>query len=390
LDTSSGAITTVAAQLNLPIGLAVDAAGNVLIADAFNVRVRKVAAGTGTMTTVAGGGEFGYLGDGGPATAAGLNYPQGIAVDGSGNVYVTDTHRIRRIAATTGMIMTIAGNGQPGFSPDGTPAAAATLNAPTGIIADSSGNIFFAETGNNRIRKIDVQTGALVTIAGNGQASFSGDNGAATAAALNGPAMLAFDNNQSNLYFSDSANHRIRKVNLASGVITTVAGNGTADYTGNGGPATSATLNYPFGVALDSANNLFISDRLNGVIRRVASSTGIITTFAGTHSFGFGGDGGPAAQALINYPLGLAFDSQGNLFFADAGNSRIRRVAAGTNIITTVAGTGQAGFSGDNIPATSAALVFPLALRFDGNGNLIFTDPSTVAARIRGIRAPIP
>jgi sugar lactone lactonase YvrE len=406
LDAITAAVTTIAgtgqqgyfgdngaatsAKLFLPIGLAVNAAGDILIADALNLRIRKIATGTGIITTVAGSGEFGYLGDSGPASAAGLNFPQGLSFDGSGNLYVTDTNRIRRIAAATGIITTIAGTGQQGYSPDGTTAASASLNGPTGIVVDSLGNIFFAEIGNNMIRKIDVNTGALTTIAGSGQKGYSGDNGPATAAALNGPAVLALDKSQANLYVSDSSNHRIRKINLAGGLITTVAGNGTADYTGNGGPATSATLNYPWGIALDGASNLFIADRLNGVIREVSGSTGTITTIAGNGSFGFGGEGGPAVQAMLNYPLGLAFDAQSNLFFADAGNARIRRITAGTGIIETVVGNGQTGPSVDNIPAVNAALAFPAALLFDKNGNLILADPSPVAARIRAIKAPIP
>jgi sugar lactone lactonase YvrE len=202
--------------------------------------------------------------------------------------------------------------------------------------------------------------------------------------------MLAWDNNQSNLYFSDSNNQRIRKINLASGVITTVAGNGAADFSGDGGPATSAALNYPFGIALDSANNLFIADRLNGMIRKVSAATGVITAFAGIHGFGFAGDGGAAALALLNYPLGITLDSQGNVFFADAGNARVRKVAAGTNIITTVAGNGTSGLAIDNGPAANSPLGFPLALQFDLGGNLFITDPSMVAARIRAIKAPIP
>jgi sugar lactone lactonase YvrE len=406
LDAITAAITTIAgtgqsgysgdngastsARLFLPIGLAINAAGDVLIADALNLRVRKIAAATGIITSIAGNGEYGYLGDSGPAAAAGIDFPQGISFDGSGNLYISDNNRIRRVAAATGIITTIAGTGQPGYSPDGTTAASAWLNGPTGIVVDTAGNVFFVETGNNMVRKIDVNTGALVTVAGNGQTGYSGDNGPATSAALNGPAMLALDKNQANLYFSDSTNHRIRKINFASSVITTVAGNGNADFTGNGGPATSAALYYPFGIALDASNNLFISDRLNGMIRQVSASTGIITTVAGTPSFGFAGDGGQAVQAKLNYPLGLAFDAQGNLFFADAGNARIRKITIATGTISTVAGNGLPGSPVDNVPAVNAALAFPVSLLFDKNGNLIFTDPSPVAARVRAIKAPIP
>jgi sugar lactone lactonase YvrE len=406
LDAGNNAITTiagtgqigfsgdngpaVAAKLNFPLGLAIDAAGDLYIADAFNRRLRKVAAQTGIITTFASNGEFGYLGDSSPATAAGLNYPQGIAFDGSGNLYVSDTNRIRRIAAATGIITTIAGDGNTGFATNGTHAAAATLNNPTGVVVDAIGNILFADTGSNRILRIDAGTGALSTVAGTGGQGFSGDNGAATFASLNGPLMLALDGSGSNLYFSDSANQRIRKVNLATGIITTAAGNGSAGFGGDGGQATSAALNYPFGVALDAANNLFITEIANGVIRKVSAATGVISTIAGINSFGFGGDGGPATQARLHFPLGMAFDSQGNLYFADAGNARIRRIAAATNSITTVAGNGQGGLAVDNVPAGHSPLAFPTALQFDGSGNLIFTDPSPIAARIRAIKAPIP
>jgi sugar lactone lactonase YvrE len=369
--------------------LTLDATGNLFVADALNLRLRKIDSLTNVITTVAGTGSVGYLGDSTPATAAGLLYPQGIAFDSLGNLYVADGNRIRRIAAGTGIITTIAGTGQQGFASNGVLATQATLNNSSGIVVDAAGNILFADTGSNRILKIAVGPGTLSTIAGTGAQGFLGDNGPATSAELDGPLMLALDSSKSNLYFSDGGNHRIRKVNLTTGVIMTVAGNGNAGSAGDGGQAIAAQLNYPFGVALDAADNLFISERLNG-IRRVASSTGIITTFAGINSFGFGGDGGPATQAMLNYPLGLAFDNQGNLFFADAGNARIRRISSATNTIATVAGNGLVGSAADNVPAVSSPLEFPTALQFDANGNLFFTDPSSVAARIRAIKSPIP
>lgn len=379
----------VSAALSLPVGLAVDGAGDLFVADVLNMRLRRIDALTSVITTVAGNGEFGYVGDSQPATASGLNFPQGVAYDSFGNLYVTDTNRIRKVSAATGVISTFAGTGVAGCCGDNGVATSALLNSPEGLAVDSANNIFVADSGNNRVRRIEASTGIITPIAGTDLAGFSGDDGPATSAELNNPRALALSADGSALFIADSGNNRIRKLNLVTGVITTIAGNGNGDFSGDGGQASGAALNSPIGIALDPFGNLFIADYLNSRIRKVTLSTGVITTIAGTGGVGSGGDGGPANQASVGFPTGLLCDSQGNLFITDPINSRIRKIAVGTNVITTIAGNGQSGFSGDNGPATAATLSYPLALTFDGAGNLVFTDPSS-ASRIRAVKAPLP
>jgi len=292
------------AQLNDPYGVAVDSAGNLYIADQENNCIRKVA--DGVIATVAGNGTRGFSGDGGPATGAQLWVPQGVTVDSAGNLYISDmdNHRIRRVS--NGVITTVAGNGTAGFSGDGGPATSAQLQYPQGIAVDYAGNLYIADTGNRRIRK--VSKGVITTVAGNGWPGYSGDNGPATSAMFF-PSGIAVDS-ASNLYISDSGSERIRKV--SNGVITTVAGNGTAGFSGDGGPATSAGLWTPQGVTVDSAGNLYIADQGNHRIRKV--SNGVITTVAGGGSSL--GDGGPATSAQLD-PEGVAVDASGNLFVAE-------------------------------------------------------------------------
>jgi uncharacterized protein (TIGR03437 family) len=257
------------------------------------------------------------------------------------------------------VIYTIAGYGSPDFSGDGGMATAATLSNPRGIALDASGNLFIVDTGNQRVRKISL-SGIISTVAGNGVAGFSGDGGPATAASLNSPNAVAVDAS-GNLYIADVANQRIRKVS-SSGIITTIAGTGNPTYSGDGGPATSASLQYPFGVAVDGTGNLFIADMSNNRIRKVSSS-GIITTVAGSGISGYSGDGGPATAAGIFQPRGVFADRTGNLFIADSGNNRVRMVAA-NGIITTVAGDGSFVASKDGVPATSVS-VMPFAVCLD-------------------------
>src|SRR5437879_547854 len=380
-----------AAGLAFPEGVAVDAAGDLFIADSFNARIRRVDATSGIITTVAGNGFRGFNGDGGPATSANLTTPTGIAVDSSGNLFIADTEnaRIRRVDGATDIITSVAGNGTAGFSGDGGPATSAELSGPSGIAVDSSGNLFIADAGNERIRRVDATTGIITTVAGNGSAGFSGDGGPATGAGLFGPAGIAVDSS-GNLFITDSLNNRIRRVNAATRIITTVAGNGMFGFSGDGGPATSAELLVPTGVSVDSSGNLFIADTENARIRRVDATTGIITTVAGNGSFGFSGDGGPATSADLNFPTGIAIDSSGNLFITDSLNNRIRRVNAATRIITTVAGNGTAGFSGDGGPAASAELDLSVPLgcpcvALDSSGNLFIADAGN--ERIRRVDA---
>ncbi|MBA4130683.1 MAG: hypothetical protein C0519_04585 [Hyphomicrobium sp.] len=334
----------------MPGGVGVCAAGsNLYIATSSANRVRRVNGATGIITTVAGTGTNGATGDGGPATSARLDSPSAVSLDSSGNLFIVDrdNSRIRRVDAATGIITNYA--------------SASTY--PEGAAVDSSNNLFFSITsGSARIRRKDAVTGTVTTVVGS-TSGFTGDGGPATAARLSRPHGVAIDT-AGNLFISDFNNHRIRRVDGATGIITTVAGSGATGtgmggFSGDGGPATSARLNAPEDVRLDSSGNIFIADSLNHRVRRVDAVTGIITTVAGTGTAGFSGNGGPATSAQLNEPVRMVIDSSGNLFITDKMNMRIRRVDGATGIITTVAGNGSAGHSGDGGPATSAGLYYP-------------------------------
>jgi len=314
--------TAAAAQLSDPFTTAIDSSGNLYIADWGNARIRKVA-GNGTITTIAGNGTQGFGGDNNPAVNAKLNYPIGVAVDGSGNVYIADTynHRVRKVAAN-GTITTVAGNGGAGYLGDGGAATAAELNYPFSVTLDAAGNLYIADYGNNRIRKVTVSSGVITTVVGNGTQGFGGDGGSATAAALNQPVSVAMDAN-GNLYIADYGNNRIRGV--SNGVISTVAGNGSLGFSGDGGPATSAQVYAPRGVAVDSKGNLYIADTYNQRIREVTS--GVIFSIAGNGVVGFAGDGGNAATAELNDPTGVSVSSNATVYVADLANQRIRALA---------------------------------------------------------------
>lgn len=358
-----------AARINYPYGVWVDGAGVLYIADTRNNRVRKVSAG-GTIATVAGTGTAGYLGDGGPATAARLYYPYGVAVDGGGNLWIADTYNHRvRVVNTGGTISTAAGTGTGGFSGDGGAASLAQLNYPTGVLDDGAGNLYIADYTNNRIRQID-SGGTISTVAGTGTAGFFGDGGAATAAELNAPVTVALDAG-GNLYVADSANNRVRQIDTG-GTIATVAGNGTTSDCGDGGAATAAAMSYPNGVAVDGAGNLFVADTNNHRVRKV-DGAGTITTVAGSGTPGYTGDGGAATAATLDTPYAVAVDGMGNLYVAEYGNDVIRKVDSG-GTISTMAGNGSPGFSGDGGAATAAQLANPTGVILDGGGNLYIVD----------------
>ncbi len=480
--TGDGGAAT-AAELRDPYGVALDSTGNLYIADSTNQVIREVNAGTGVISTFAGNGTGageiygGYTGDGGPATGAELNRPDGVALDGSGNVYIADTFNqvIREVAATTGIISTVAG-GAPECNSlaggDGGPVSSAALCYPQSVFVDHAGNLYITSpnwarirlatapgavptaaaatptfsvaagtyagpqtvtiadstpgaaiyvtldgsapttagqgyngpinvSGNVTIQAIAVGPGYLAsapasaaytitapppavinTVAGNGVPGFSGSGGPATSAQVGSLAGVALDGS-GNLYFADTTNNVVWEVAAKTGIASIVAGNGTPGYAGDGGAATGAMLRGPNSVAVDNAGNLYIADTYNNAIRKVTASTGVITTFAGDGQFGYSGDGGPAVAAQLNGPNSVALDGAGDLYIADAGNARVRLVSASTGIITTVAGNGSFVFSGDGGLATSAGLGQPNGLALDKAGNLYIA--SANGGRVREV-----
>ncbi len=338
---------TSGAQFALPSGIAFDSSGNLVVADQVNQRVRQIATGGGNVTTIAGNGTAGFSGDGKSATAANLFNPFSVAVDSSGGVYIADSgnHVVRKVSG--GNIAPYVGNNflGPGFSGDGGRAVDGQLDSPFNLALDSSGNLYVSDTGNDRIRKITT-AGTITTYAGGyGGGAFGGDGGPAINARLNQPRGLRLDA-AGNLYFADSASNRIRKV-AVDGTITTVAGVGTAGFSGDGGLATAAQLNRPLDVAVDAAGNLYIADYNNQRIRRVGGN-GIITTIAGNGRAAYAGDGGPATSANLNFPTGVVVDGNGNVYVADNANSVIRLLtrngtAIGVPTVNGVIGAGSYG-----------------------------------------------
>jgi uncharacterized repeat protein (TIGR01451 family) len=364
--------TAIAAQLASPKGVAVDASGNLYISDSGAARIRKVAGGI--ITTLVGGA----VNDGGFAVFGQLNQPSGVARDNAGNTYIADTsnNRVRKVTAA-GTIATVAGTGAPGFAGDGTAATAARLYAPQGLALDAAGILYIADTSNYRVRKLD-GSGNISTVAGNGSCcSPTGDGAAATGARIGAPYGLAVDSS-GNLYVSDINNHVIRKVD-AAGIITTVAGTGSYGYSGDGGPATSAKLYGPYALAVDATGNLYIADRYNYRVRKV-DRAGNISTVAGDGACCFSGDGGPATSAHLDSPTGLAVDAAGNLYIADSYGERIRRVDTG-GTINTVAGNGSYGYSGDGGLATGATFRYPYGISIDPAGNVAVADQGNNALR---------
>lgn len=324
-----------------------------------------------TITTVAGTGNAGYSGDGGPATSAELNGPRGVTEDVFGNLYIAEYYgqRVRKVTPS-GTITTLAGNGTQGYSGDGGPATSAELNGPYRVTVDLAGNVYIPDSSNCRIRKVSPD-GTITTIAGNGDQGYSGDGGPSTSAELTYPEAVAFDS-AGNYYIADEGAEVVRKV-APNGTITTFAGTGVASYSGDNGPATSATLDGPVGVQVDSANDVYISDQGNDVIRKVTAANGTITTIAGTGTFGFAGDGGPATQAEFYYPASIGLDAAGNLYIPDVDNNRIRVVLT-DGTIWTVAGDGVEGYGGDGGPAVNAAINVPRSVSVAPNGNVYIGD----------------
>ncbi len=348
-------------QLNHPAGIALDASGNLYIADSGARRLRKVAAGSSITTSVAGNGLAGFSGDGGPATAAAIAGPDGVAVDSEGNLFISVYARVRRIDAASGRITTIAGTGDLGNSGDGGPATAAKLFGPDELAVDRNGHLYIHDRLARNVRRVDATTGIITTVASTGPELLFRSSGVAV-------------DPFGNLYFS--ADHIVRKIDAATGQIIAVAGTTEAGFEGDGGPATQARLVAPGALALDRAGNLYIADTSNYRIRRV-SPDGVITTYAGNGSSTGGGDDGPATQASFNSLSGLAVDSRGDVYLADEGVRRVRRIDGTTGIITTFAGApGECCFhySGDDGPATNAEMERPIDVALDGSGNLYIGD----------------
>jgi len=433
------------AQLYEPYGVAVDGSANLYIADTENYRIRKVTASTGKITTIAGNGTGGFSGDGGPATSAEVNQVFGLASDSSGNVFIADYYNcvIREVTASNGKINTVAGEGQScTYSGDGGLATSAQLYYPYGVAVNSSDAMFIADYENSRIRKAAL-AGDISTVAGNGTqyytaattatgatfqqveaavpdasgnvyiadfsgclvwkatssgaisilagtppsasnsyngCGYSGDGGPATSAQLYYPGKAIVDG-AGNVYISDSRNCIIRKVNT-SGKISTFAGTAqSCGYGGDGGPATSAQLSEPYGIAFDTSGNLYIVDEGNNVIREVSAATGKISTVAGNYTAGYGysGDGGPATSAQLYDPQDVAIDASGNLYIADTDNLRIRIVSGG--IIDTFAGNGSGGYQADGVPATETSIYYPSGVAVDAAGDVVIAD--TYNQRVR-------
>ena len=332
-----------------------------------------------TISTIAGTGAPTFFGDNGAATNAALNKPFGLAVDTLGNLFIADrsNNRIRKIAPN-GIITTVAGNGSGGFAGDAGPATDASIFDATGIAVDKSGAIYIADKSNNRVRKVDT-FGIITTVAGTGAATFAGDGGLATNAGLNNPRGVAIDQS-GNIYIADQGNSRVRIVS-PTGIINTFAGNGTLAFSGDGGPASTASLNNPFSLAIDQSGNLYIADVDNERIRKVNTS-GIITTFAG--GGGAIGDGGLATLATLNEPTGIAIDNFGTTYIADGWDNRIRAVGQ-NGIINTVAGTGATGFSGDGGMPIYAELYNPYGIAINKSGTVFIADNGNNRIRAMGL-----
>ena len=391
------------ASIDSPASVFVDASGNLFIAEDYGNRIRKVSAADGTISTVAGNGNS-YSpdpGDGGPATSAGLQSPSSVFVDSAGNIFIADKYnnRVRKVNASDGIITTVAGNGLEGNIGNGGPATSARLYRPNAVFVDLQGNIYIAE--GNWVRKVNASDGIISTITGSTTAGYSGDGGPAASALLNAPHGLFVDQ-AGNIFIGDSGNTCIRKINATDGTSSTVAGHYTGldvpdafyydDYlttlfAGDNGPALSATLNYFYGFSMNAAGDIFIADSGNNRVRKVDASNGIIRTIAGIAHVSFAGDGGTATSAVLHSPTGVTIDRSGNIFIADAANDRIRKVNASDGTIGTVAGNDPRVYSslGDGGPATAAVLNAPEHVFVDGSGNIFIADVYDI--RIRKVNA---
>jgi streptogramin lyase len=347
-------------------------------------------AGTGssappTITSVVGTGTPGYAGDGGPATQARLRDPFDVVLDRAGNIFFSDTsnHCVRRVDGRTGAITTVAGCGRKGYSGDGGPATQATINEPYGLALDADGNLFIVDRLNACVRRVDAKSGNIRTVAGTGKPGFSGDGGPGAKAELREPNGIALDGH-GKLYIADVRDQRVRVLDLRSGVITTFCGTGKKEHSGDGGPYQQASLFGPRAVAVGPDGDAYVCEREGNSVRRVSFKSGRIERFAGTGTKGYSGDGGPARDATFNGPKEMKVDAAGNVFVVDTENHAIRRIDATTGIVTTVAGTGQLGGAGDGGPATQAMLNRPHGVAVEPDGTLYVGD--TLNHRVRRVR----
>jgi len=312
------------AELAMPAGLYVTPAGVIYIADLANNRVRQIDA-SGNIHTFAGDSTIGYGGDNGPAIHAHLHNPNGVAMDDAGNLYISDRlNDVIRKVDPSGTITTVCGTTAGGYFGDNGPATLAHLETPGGVWANTAGDLFIPDYGNSRVRRVQASTGIITTIAGDGTFGYGGDNNLAVNAQLRYPTAVCTDAS-GNVYIADYGNHCIRKIDAITGIITTICGNGTLGYTGDNGPAVNAQLSYPNSIFVDAANNIFISDNGNNVIRMIKAD-GVIHTIVGTGVHGYSGDNGPAILAKINGPTAVFEDGTGNLYLADSYNAVIRKV----------------------------------------------------------------
>jgi DNA-binding beta-propeller fold protein YncE len=311
------------------------------------------------ITTAVGTGEKGFAGDGGPAEKALLNGPFDLCFDRAGNLYFSDTfnNRIRRVDAARGVITTVAGNGEKAYSGDGGPATAAALNEPYGVVVDHDGNLYVADRLNRRVRRIDAATGVITTVAGTGEAAYGGDGGPAEKAGLAEPNGLAFGPDETLLYITDVADNRVRVVDLAAGTIATFAGTGAAEHSGDGGPATAAGTFGARAVKVGADGTVYILERQGSSLRAVDPKTGVIATIAGTTARGYAGDDGPALAAVFDAPKEMAIDRDGSLLIVDTENHAIRRINR-AGVVTNLAG-GRQGPGGDGGSAELAGLDRP-------------------------------
>lgn len=312
------------------------------------------------ITTAVGTGEKGFAGDGGPAAKALLNGPFDLCFDRAGNLYFSDTfnNRIRRVDAASGVITTVAGNGEKGFSGDGGPAVDAALNEPYGVVVDRAGNLYIADRLNRRVRRVDAGSGAMSTLAGTGEAAYGGDGGPAARAGLAEPNGLAFGPGETALYITDVADNRVRIVNMAARTIATFAGTGAAEHSGDGGKAIAAGTFGARAVKVGADGTVYILERQGSSLRAVDPRTGTIATIAGTTARGYSGDGGPALAAVFDAPKEMAIDRDGSLLIVDTENHAIRRIGRSTGVVTNLAG-GRQGPGGDGGPPEEAGLDRP-------------------------------